>query len=120
MALWNVGQSWSRESDPRRLRTRLLARLEARIRRDSPRLLMAVIVGGTAAAGLLASAVLLHAGVHRMWLRYGLSVGIAYAAFVSFVWLWLQKKRRVRFDDPGWDAGWSKGDGNPGTHAVRA
>jgi hypothetical protein len=113
MATWNAGQSWSRESDPRRLRTRLLARLEARLRRDSPRVLMAVIVAGTAAAGLLASAVLLYVGVHRMWFRYGLSVAIAYAAFVSFVWLWLQKKRRVRFDDPGWDGGWPKGDANP-------
>ncbi|HEY7373921.1 MAG TPA: hypothetical protein VIF57_17305 [Polyangia bacterium] len=73
---------------------------------------MAVIVAGTAAAGLLASAVLMHFGVHRLWLRYGLSVGFAYAAFVSFVWLWLQKKRRVRFDDPGWDGGWSRGDTN--------
>jgi hypothetical protein len=119
MAMRNAGQSWSRESDPRRLRTRLLARLEARIRRDNPRLLMAVIVAGTAAAGLLASAILLHAGVHRMWFRYGLSVGIAYAAFVSLVWLWLQKKRRARFDDPGWDGGWPKGAAGPsGGHSI--
>jgi hypothetical protein len=72
---------------------------------------MAVIVAATAAAGFLASVVLVHFGFHRMWLRYGLSVGIAYAAFVSFVWLWIQKKRRMRFDDPGWDGGSSAGGG---------
>jgi hypothetical protein len=64
---------------------------------------MALIVGATAAAGFLASVVLVHHGLHRMWLRYGLSVGIAYAAFVFFVWLWIQKKRGLRFGDTDLD-----------------
>jgi len=97
----------------------VLARLERLIRRDSPRALMFLIVGATAVAGFLASVVLLHHGFDRMWLRYGLSVGIAYTAFVSFVWLWIQKKRRVRFDDPGFD-GWSSDRGGSGFDPATA
>jgi hypothetical protein len=67
---------------------------------------MAAIVSATGLVGLLASAWLRAVGLHSMWIRYGVAVGIAYGAFMFFVWLWLQWKRRQHVDDPGW-----KGEG---------
>ena len=71
-------------------RSRVLARIEGRIRRfASPRLQMAVMVAGTGVAGFFASVLLLHLGLHALWLRYGLAVGVAYVVFLLFCWLWV-------------------------------
>ncbi len=86
-----------------RSRREWLARIERRIRRGNPRLLMGAIVAATASAGMLASALLHQGGMTRLWLRYGLSVAVAYGAFMFFVWLWIVVKRNGVIDDPGHD-----------------
>jgi hypothetical protein len=47
-----------------------------------PRVQMLIVVTMTGLAGFLASVVLLHWHVHAMWLRYGLSVALAYGCFL--------------------------------------
>lgn len=86
---------------PTRSRGVLLSRIEETLRKDNPRLLMTGIVAATAGTGLIASAVMYHAGIRSMALRYGLSVAFAYAAFMFFAWLWILRKRRERHVDPG-------------------
>jgi hypothetical protein len=55
-----------------------------------PRLQMLIIVMLTGLAGLLASVLLLAAGVTAMALRYVLALCIAYAVFLFILWLWLR------------------------------
>ena len=72
-----------------------IARLRARLLRlEQPRLLMALIVAMTGAAGFLSSAGLLQLGLRQMWLRYGLALVTAYVCFLLFVWLWVLYRRR--------------------------
>jgi len=71
------------------------AREVARLRRillrlHSPRVHMGAIVALTGLSGLLCSFVLLHAGMHEMWLRYPLSVAVAYVVFLLMIWIWLR------------------------------
>jgi hypothetical protein len=58
------------------------------------RLAMGIILLLTGAAGVAASWGLLHAGIGQMWLRYPLSVLIAWSAFLILLWLWIQVERR--------------------------
>lgn len=62
---------------------------------------MAVIVAATGSAGFFLSVALLRFGVYTMWLRYGLSVGFAYLAFLLFVRIWLAYHRRRTVSDSG-------------------
>lgn len=72
-------------------RERAIARARSRLERDSyPRLQMLLLVTLTGAAGLLASFLLLHAGLHAMWLRYPASIAVAYLVFLFLLWLWLR------------------------------
>jgi hypothetical protein len=72
-----------REVEVKRLRRVLL-------RRSYPRLQMALIVALTAAVGLLASFLLLHAGgLQAMTWRYPAAVAIAYVAFLALLRVWL-------------------------------
>jgi hypothetical protein len=68
------------------------------LRRSLPRVLMSLILAATGAAGFLASFLLLHLGVSRMWLRYALAVLFAYAVFIVLlrVWLFLQGRESRR------------------------
>ncbi|MGE5190252.1 MAG: hypothetical protein ACM3NF_09365 [Gemmatimonadota bacterium] len=66
---------------------------------------MALILVGTALAGLLVSKVLLEAGLGSMAVRYPLAVALAYLAFFAFVKIWL---RYVAVASPG--AGGRAGD----------
>ena len=50
-----------------------------------PRLQMLGVAAASALAGFLTSFSLLHLHVHAMWLRYGLSVAAAYAAFLILI-----------------------------------
>ena len=72
------------------------------MRRASPRLHMAVLVGVTALTGFATSYLLLHAGLTAMALRYPLALGVAYVAFLGLVRLWL---RRFRLRSRGGDGG---------------
>ena len=80
-------RTFNRQHEVGRVRT-LIERLE------SPRLQMMVIVALTGAVGLLASYLMLVAGLHAMWLRYPLAVAIAYLAFLGILWLWLRAGER--------------------------
>jgi len=77
--------------------------------RGAPRLQMTFLVAATGLAGLGGSVVLRHLGMERMGLRYGLAVGLAYLAFLLFLWLWLgwqqrlAGRRAVRDRSRGWE-----------------
>lgn len=94
-------------------------------RLHSPRLQMAFIAALTGASGLLASYLLRLAGLTSMALRYPIAVGVAYVAFLFFLWCWL------RWGDGSGDAIEEVGDavdvgtdfdhgGSPARHAADA
>ena len=58
------------------------------------RLAMGFILLLTGVAGAAASWGMLQLGLDKMWARYPLAVLIAWAAFLLFVWLWMQVERR--------------------------
>lgn len=60
---------------------------------------MMAIVISTGLVGLLASFLLLHAGVGSLWSRYPLAVAIAYVAFLFLLWCWLRLRRDDLLDD---------------------
>lgn len=72
-------------------RSGAIVQLRQQLERDSfPRLQMGLIVAFTGGSGLLASFLLLHAGVSSMALRYPLALLAAYGAFLLLLWLWLR------------------------------
>ena len=80
-----------RRSDLAWSRPRLVQRLQQHLERKGwPRVQMALLVALTGGAGLLASFVLLQTGLHTMWLRYPLALGVAYLVFLGLLWLWLR------------------------------
>lgn len=70
-----------------------------------PRSQMTLLVALTGGAGLLASFLLLHAGLDSMTLRYPLALLMAYGVFLLLLWLWLRTKAEDWTDlpDPGID-----------------
>lgn len=73
-----------------------IQRIRSALERDGiPRTQMSLLVMFTGIAGFIASYMLLHAGLTEMWLRYLVSFGIAYLAFLLLLWIWL----RTRADD---------------------
>jgi hypothetical protein len=50
---------------------------------------MSLILAATGAAGFVASFVMLHLGVWRMWVRYPLAVLFAYGVFIVLLRVWL-------------------------------
>ncbi len=72
-------RGWSRE----RLKGYLVKRYDLRFH-------MSLILASTCMAGMLASALLLHAGVHDMRWRYPVVVTLAYLTFLCGVWVWLR------------------------------
>ena len=64
-----------------------------------PRIQMTLIVALTGGVGLLASFLLLRAGVESMAVRYPVAVGLAYVFFLIMLWIWL-KFRRDDLDIP--------------------
>lgn len=67
-----------------------LAKFRESINRNSyPRIEMFLLVSFTGMAGFLASYALLHAGLTTIWLRYLVSVGMAYGVFMVLLWFWL-------------------------------
>ncbi|HEX8291855.1 MAG TPA: hypothetical protein VF570_08880 [Pyrinomonadaceae bacterium] len=59
------------------------------LRRALPRVQMSLILAATGAAGFVASFLMLHLGVWRMWVRYPLAVLFAYAVFIVLLRVWL-------------------------------
>lgn len=80
-----------RPSRIRLTRSGAIVQLRQQLERDSfPRLQMGLLVALTGGSGLLASFLLLHAGVSSMALRYPLALLAAYGAFLFLLWLWLR------------------------------
>ncbi len=71
----------------RELHIRRLSYLLAR--HNAPRTEMTFIVLLTGAVGFLTSVLLLRVGLHTMWLRYALSIVMAYMGFLLLVRVWL-------------------------------
>jgi hypothetical protein len=91
----------TRQRTPALTRPRLLLRLQRDLEHRSwPRLQMALLVALTGAAGLLASYLLLQAGLHAMWLRYPLALAAAYLVFLALLWLWLRTRAEDYLDLP--------------------
>lgn len=72
-----------RKDEVRRLQRYLL-------QSSHPRLQMCLLVALTGAAGLLASWLLLAAGMTSMAARYPTAVAVAYLAFLALLWLWMR------------------------------
>jgi drug/metabolite transporter (DMT)-like permease len=79
------------EAERWRLTERLRKALE---KRESPRIQMSVLVVLSGASGFLASVGLLHAGLHRIPVRYVAAVTIAYAVFLALLYVWIRQHRK--------------------------
>src|SRR5690242_11155849 len=76
-------------------RPRLVARISSSLcQQGYPRLQMTFIVLATGLAGLLASVLMLHLGVVKMWQRYPLAVVVSYGVFLLLLKLWIVYKQR--------------------------
>jgi hypothetical protein len=64
-----------------------------------PRIQMSIILITTSTVGFLCSVVFLRVGLERIWLRYLLSIGLAYVTFLIFVRIWVAYHRREARSD---------------------
>ena len=64
-----------------------------------PRLSLFLIVAISAAAAFLCSFAFLRLGVEAMWLRYAVSLALAYAVFLGCLWVWMRVREYA--DDAG-------------------
>jgi hypothetical protein len=93
-----------RGGDLPRSRDHAVRRLRQDLENHSwPRTQMSLLVSLTGGAGLLASFLLLHAGMDSMALRYPVALAVAYGVFLLLLWLWLRTKADDWTDVP--DAG---------------
>jgi len=82
---------------------------------------MSLIIILTAGVGFLSSAFLLHSGMTVMWQRYPLSVAIAYAAFLFFLWCWLRWRDLYgNIDFTNQDSNSHGGKCEPGDHVPES
>lgn len=82
-------------------RSLVIHRAKQRLLAESyPRLQMMLLVALTGGFGLLASFLLLQAGVQSMALRYPLALAVAYLFFLFLLWLWLRTKASDFLDIP--------------------
>lgn len=71
-------------------RPRLIAWISTSLsQKGYPRLQMTAIVAATGLAGFLASVLLLHLGILKMWQRYPLAVLASYGVFLLLLKLWI-------------------------------
>jgi hypothetical protein len=82
----------------------------------SPRLQMALIAFLTGIIGFFSSVTLLHAGFGAMWIRYPLAIGLAYCAFLFFLWCWLRLRGKNTSD--GFDLPSNLPSGSSSTDCV--
>ena len=55
---------------------------------ENPRLFMALLIAITGMTGFIASVILLHLGLHTLWLRYLIAGSIAYLVFLAMLYQW--------------------------------
>jgi hypothetical protein len=91
------------------------------LQRSLPRFLMTLMILLTGMAGFLASFVMLHLGLEKMWLRYPLAILVSYIVFLLLlkIWLWLQEPKDVPsldgdFSVADFDFGSSSGSSSSG------
>jgi hypothetical protein len=104
-------------------RERMLGRFKRFVvRHRHPRIQMTLILTATMTAGFLCSVVLLRLGLEKIWLRYLLSICLAYLTFLILVRIWVAYHRRSRLDAGNFyyisdmsDQGNLPGDSSPGT-----
>lgn len=84
------------ETPEGRLRERVKRYL---VQRFYTRFHMSLILMSAGLATMLSNWVLLRAGLHAMWLRYPITITLAYLTFIAGVWLWLQYIERTRGDE---------------------
>ncbi|HEY0502584.1 MAG TPA: hypothetical protein VGD42_03725 [Lysobacter sp.] len=98
-------------------------------RHEWPRVQMSLIVLATGAIGLLASFLLLRAGLDSMALRFPLAILIAYGAFLLLMWAWMRWRgdavpdvldASVDVPLPRSGGGWSGGGGGSGGGGASA
>lgn len=71
----------------------MLRRIQAMVESQGwPRVQMTLLVCLTGAIGFLTSFVLLHHGVTTLWLRYLISMGVAYLGFLFLLWVWAKTR----------------------------
>ena len=105
-----------RGDDLPRSRDQAVLRLRQNLEHHSwPRTQMSLLVSLTGGAGLLASFLLLHAGMDSMALRYPLALAMAYGVFLLLLWLWLRTRAEDWADvpDPGIDLPLPSGGASP-------
>ena len=85
----------NREREVERVKRQLLSK-------SSPRMQMMLILSVTGGAGFLISFALLSVGLKWMWLRYPISILLAYCAFLLILrfWLFVQSSERKSGHDP--------------------
>jgi hypothetical protein len=100
-----------------RFRERFVRRIAARF---FVRFHMSLIFVATVAAAVVASRVLLEAGVDTLALRYALAVAAAYAVFFVYVRVWISYVSRAETSDPDLDLSgvWPGGGGSGGGHGA--
>jgi hypothetical protein len=78
----------------------LVARISDSLRQKGyPRLQMTFIVAATGLAGFLASVLMLHLGMVKMWQRYPLAVIVSYGVFLPLLKLWIVYQGRSLTQD---------------------
>lgn len=71
------------------------------IQRFYTRFHMSLILMSAGFAAMLGNWALLRAGLGAMWLRYPITISLAYLTFLAGVWLWLQYAGFRREHAPG-------------------
>jgi hypothetical protein len=81
-------------------RPRLVAQISSSLsKKGYPRLQMTFIVAATGLAGFLASVLMLHFGMVKMWQRYPVAVVVSYGVFLGLLKLWILYQGRSLTQD---------------------
>jgi len=78
-----------------RSRKETLRRIQAMVESQGwPRVQMTLLVCLTGAIGFLTSFLLLHHGMTTLWVRYLISMGVAYLGFLFLLWIWAKTRHK--------------------------
>lgn len=78
-----------------RSRSETLRKMQAMVESQGwPRVQMTLLVCLTGAIGFLTSVLLLHQGMTTLWVRYLISMGVAYLGFLLLLWVWAKTRHK--------------------------